>query len=73
MGIEWEVGRNCVLVETHENTFHGALTCDIIKIYFLLGKHFGGTRHPCRKNERTLDRFFEWGGGVHVKACCLIA
>ena len=33
-------------------------------------KIFGGTRHPCEKNEHTLDQS---GGGVHGKACWHIA
>ena len=41
------------------------------KIHFFLGKNFGGTRHPYEKNEPTLDH--SWGGGVHGKACWLIA
>ena len=40
------------------------------KIHFFLGKNFGGTRHPYEKNELTLDHS---GGGVHGKACWLIA
>ena len=41
------------------------------KIHFFLGKNFGGTRHPCEKNEPTLDHSV--GGGMHGKACWLIA
>ena len=37
---------------------------------FFLEKNFGGTRHPCEKNEPTLDHS---GGGVHGEACWLIA
>ena len=37
---------------------------------FFLGKNFGDTRHPYQKNEPTLDHS---GGGVHGKACWLIA
>ena len=40
------------------------------KSTFSLWKIFGGTRHPCEKNEPTLDGF---GGGVHGKVCWLIA
>ena len=40
------------------------------KSTFFLGKNFGGTIHPCEKNEPTLDHS---GGGVHGKACWLIA
>ena len=36
---------------------------------FFLGKNFGGTRHPCKTNEPTLDH----SRGVHGKACWLIA
>ena len=35
-----------------------------------LEKNFGGTRHPCEKNEPTLDQS---RGGVHGEACWLIA
>ena len=50
----------------------GAFQCK----YFLqnppfLGKNFGGTRHPCEKNEPTLDHS-GGGGWVHGKACWLI-
>ena len=34
-----------------------------------LRKKFGGTIHPCEKNEPTLDHS---GGGVHGKVCWLI-
>ena len=37
---------------------------------FFLGKNFGNTKHPYEKNEPTLDHS---GGGVHGKACWLIA
>ena len=40
------------------------------KSTFFLGKNFGDTRHPYEKNEPTLDHS---GGGVHGKACWLIA
>ena len=43
------------------------------KSTFLGGKNFGGTRHPCEKNEPTLDHSGGGGGGVHGKACWLIA
>ena len=33
------------------------------KIHFFLGKNFGGTRHPCEKNDPTLDHS---GGGCTV-------
>ena len=33
------------------------------KSIFSLGKNIGGTRHLCEKNESTLDRFWEGGGG----------
>ena len=36
---------------------------------FFLGKKFGGTRHPCEKNELTLDHSER---GVHGKVCWLI-
>ena len=39
------------------------------KFTFFLGKNFGDTRHPYEKNEPTLDH----AGGVHGKACWLIA
>ena len=41
------------------------------KSTFFLGKNFGDTRHPYKKNEPTLDH--SGGGGVHGKACWLIA
>ena len=40
------------------------------KSTFFLGKNFGDTRHPYEKNEPTLDHS---GGGLHGKACWLIA
>ena len=39
--------------------------------YFLEKKNFGGTRHPCEKNEPILDHSGGWG--VNGKACWLIA
>ena len=32
---------------------------------FFEGKNFGGTRHPCEKNEPTLDQ--SGGGGCTVR------
>ena len=51
----------------------GAFQCEYLlqNPLFFLGKNFGDTRHPYEKNEPTLDYFF-WGG-VHGKACWLIA
>ena len=40
------------------------------KIHLFLGNNLGGTRHPYEKNKPTLDHS---GGGVHGKACWLIA
>ena len=40
------------------------------KSTFFFVKNFGDTRHPYEKNEPTLDHS---GGGVHGKACWLIA
>ena len=40
---------------------------------FFRGKTFGDTRHPYKKNEPTLDHSGAGGGGVHGKACWLIA
>ena len=50
----------------------GAFQCELspTKSTFL-GKNFGDTRHPNENNEPTLDHF--GGGGVHGKACWLIA
>ena len=50
----------------------GAFQCDYLlqNPLFFLGKNFGDTRHPYEKNEPTLDHL---GGGVHGKACWLIA
>ena len=43
-----------------------ALTVNVgYKIHFFLGKNFGGTRHPCEKNEPTLDH--SGGGGCTVR------
>ena len=58
--------RNCILVEKRKNTFHRLLTFNIAyKLHFLLGKNVGGTRHPCEKNEPTLD--YSGGGGCTVR------
>ena len=50
----------------------GAFQCEYLlqNPLFFLGKNFGDTRHPYEKNEPTLDHS---GGGVHGKACWLIA
>ena len=46
----------------------GAFQCEyLLQNPIFLGNNFAGTRHPCEKNEPTLDLFF-WGG-VHGKAC----
>ena len=42
----------------------------LTKSPFFLGKNFGDTRHTYEKNEHTLDHS---GGGVHGKACWLVA
>ena len=49
----------------------GAFQCEYLlqNPLFFLGKNFGDTRHPYEKNEPTLDH----SGGVHGKACWLIA
>ena len=49
-----------------------AFYCEYLlqNLLFLWGKKFGDTRHPCEKNEPTLDRFW---GVVHGKVCWLIA
>ena len=62
-----QVGENGILflVEKRKNKFYRLPT----KSPFFGGKNFGGTRHPCEKNEPTLDH----SGGVHGKACWLIA
>ena len=51
----------------------GAFQCEYLlhNPLFFLGKNFGDTRHPYEKNEPTLDH--SEGGGVHGKACWLIA
>ena len=40
----------------------GAFQCEYLlqNPLFFLGKNFGDTRHPCKKNEPTLNHF---GGG----------
>ena len=50
----------------------GAFQCQYLlqNPLFFLGKNFGDPRHPYEKNEPTLDHS---GGGVHGKACWLIA
>ena len=47
----------------------GAFQCEDLlqKPLFFLGKHFGGTRHPCEKNEPTLDHSGGGGGGCTVR------
>ena len=51
----------------------GAFQCEyLLQNPLFLGKNFGGTRHPYEKNELTLDHSGV-GGGVHGKACWLIA
>ena len=50
----------------------GAFQCEyLLQNPLFLGKKFGGTRYPCEKNELTLDH--SGGGGMHGKACSLIA
>ena len=49
----------------------GAFQCEyLLQNPLFLGKHFGGTRHSCKKNEPTLNHS---RGGVHGKAYWLIA
>ena len=49
----------------------GAFQCEyLLQNPLFLGENFGDTRHPYEKNELTLDHC---GGGVHGKACWLIA
>ena len=51
----------------------GAFQCEYLlqNPLFFLGNNFGDPRHPYEKNEPTLDH--SGGGGVHGKACWLIA
>ena len=50
----------------------GTFQCEyLLQNPLFLGKNVGGTRHPCEKNEPTLDD--SGGVGVHGKACWLIA
>ena len=45
----------------------GALQCEyLLQNPLFLGKNFGGTRHPCEKNEPTL-RHYGGGGGCTVR------
>ena len=50
----------------------GAFQCEyLLQNPLFLGTNFGYTRHPCGKNEPTLDHSVG-GGWVHGKACWLI-
>ena len=50
-----------------------AFQCEyLLQNPLFLGKNFGGTRHPCENNEPALD-LSGGGGGVHGKACWIIA
>ena len=41
----------------------GAFQCEyLLQNPLFLGKHFGGTRYPCGKNEPTLDHCGGGGG-----------
>ena len=41
-----------------------AFQCEyLLQHPLFLGKNFGGTRHPCEKNEPTLDHSVGGGGG----------
>ena len=53
------------------NPRFGAFQCEYLlqNPLFFLGKNFGDTRHPYKKNKPTLDHL----GGVHGKTCWLIA
>ena len=66
----WEVGKNCILVEKRKTRFMGFNYKYRLQSPLFLGKNIGGTRHPCEKDEPTLDHS---GVGVHGKACWLIA
>ena len=62
----YHVKGSCILVEKRKNTRFIGFNFNIaFKI------HFSGIRHPCKKMKPTLDH--SGGGGVHGKACWLIA
>ena len=73
LNVYHEIGsrENCILVEKRKKSFIGLNFNYWLQNPIFLGKNFGGTRHPCEKNEPTLDH--SGGGGVHGKACWLIA
>ena len=51
----------------------GAFQCEfLLQNPLFLRKNFGDTRHPCEKNKPTLDHSGR-GGGLHCKACLLMA